>query len=85
MNVARLNFSHGTQEEHLRKIENIRQIAGRMKQPVAILQDLSGPKIRVGKVKEGGAELRRGENFFLTNQEIMGDEKGVSVNYASSP
>jgi pyruvate kinase len=85
MNVARLNFSHGTQEEHLRKIENIRQIAGRMKQPVAILQDLSGPKIRVGKVKEGGAELRRGENFFLTNQEIMGDERGVSVNYAPLP
>ncbi len=85
MDVARLNFSHGTHKEHLRKIENIRQIAGRMKQPVAILQDLSGPKIRVGKVKEGGAELRRGENFFLTNQEIMGDEKGVSVNYAPLP
>jgi len=85
MNVARLNFSHGTQEEHLRKIENIRQIAGRMKQPVAILQDLSGPKIRIGKVKEGGVELRRGEDFSLTNQEIMGDEKGVSVNYAPLP
>jgi pyruvate kinase len=85
MDVARLNFSHGTQEEHLRKIENIRQIAGRMQQPVAILQDLSGPKIRIGKVKEGGVELRRGGNFFLTNQEIMGDEKGVSVNYAPLP
>jgi pyruvate kinase len=85
MNVARLNFSHGTQAEHLRKIENIRQIADRMKQPVAILQDLSGPKIRVGKVKEGGVELRQGENFFLTNQEITGDEKGVSVNYAPLP
>jgi pyruvate kinase len=56
-----------------------------MKQPVAILQDLSGPKIRIGKVKEGGVELRRGENFFLTNQEIMGDERGVSVNYAPLP
>jgi pyruvate kinase len=85
MNVARLNFSHGTQAEHLRKIENIRQIADRMKQPVAILQDLSGPKIRVGKVKEGGVALRQGGNFFLTNQEITGDEKGVSVNYAPLP
>ncbi len=75
MNVARLNFSHGTQEEHLRKIKTIRQIADRLKEPVAILQDLSGPKIRVGKVKEGGVELRRGEDFFLTNREIMGDEK----------
>jgi pyruvate kinase len=85
MNVARLNFSHGTHEEHLRKIETVRQISGRMKQPVAILQDLSGPKIRVGKVREGGVELRRGEDFFLTNQEIMGDEKGAFVNYTPLP
>ncbi len=85
MNVARLNFSHGTHEEHLKKIKTIRQIAERLNQPVAILQDLSGPKIRIGKVKEGGVELRRGENFFLTNREIMGDEKGVSVNYFSLP
>jgi pyruvate kinase len=85
MNVARLNFSHGTQEEHLRKIKTIRQIADRLKEPVAILQDLSGPKIRVGKVKEGGVELRRGEGFSLTNREIMGDEKRVSVTYPSLP
>jgi len=85
MNVARLNFSHGTQEEHLRKIKTIRQIADRLKEPVAILQDLSGPKIRVGKVKEGGVELRRGEGFSLTNREIMGDEKRVSVSYPSLP
>jgi pyruvate kinase len=85
MNVARLNFSHGTQEEHLRKIKTIRQIADRLKEPVAILQDLSGPKIRVGKVKEGGVELRRGEGFSLTNREVMGDEKRVSVTYPSLP
>jgi pyruvate kinase len=85
LNVARLNFSHGTQEEHLRKIKIIREISDRLKEPVSILQDLSGPKIRVGKVKEGGAELRRGENFFLTNREVMGDEKGVSVSYRSLP
>jgi len=85
MNVARLNFSHGTQEEHLRKIKTIRQIADQLKEPVAILQDLSGPKIRVGKVKEGGVGLRRGEGFSLTNREIMGDEKRVSVNYPSLP
>jgi pyruvate kinase len=85
MNVARLNFSHGTHEEHLRKIETIRQISGRLKQPVAILQDLSGPKIRIGEVREGGVELRRGGKFSLTNQEMMGDEKGAFVNYASLP
>jgi pyruvate kinase len=85
MNVARLNFSHGTQEEHLRKIKTIRQMSDRLKEPVAILQDLSGPKIRVGKVKEGGVELRRGEDFSLTSREIMGDEKRVSVTYPSLP
>jgi pyruvate kinase len=85
MNIARLNFSHGTPEEHLRKIRTIRQIADQSKEPVAILQDLSGPKIRVGRVKEGGAELRQGEIFFLTSQEIIGDEKRVSVNYPSLP
>src|SRR4030042_264177 len=85
MNVARLNFSHGTHAEHLRKIESIREIADRFRQPVAILQDLAGPKIRIGKVKEGGAELRRGEKFLLTNRQIMGDEKGASVTYPSLP
>jgi pyruvate kinase len=85
MNVARLNFSHGTHEEHLKKIKTIRQIADRLRRPVAILQDLGGPKIRVGKVKDGGVDLRRGEDFFLTPQGMMGDGKGVFVNYAPLP
>ena len=85
MNVARLNFSHGTREDHLRKIVAIRHIAERLKQPVAILQDLAGPKIRIGKMKEGGVELRRGEKFLLTNREIVGNEKEVSVSYSSLP
>jgi pyruvate kinase len=85
MNIARLNFSHGTHEEHLRKIRTIRQIAERLKQPVSILQDLAGPKIRIGRIKNGGAELRRGGRFFLTNREMMGDENGASVTYPSLP
>ncbi len=85
MNVARLNFSHGTREDHLKKIVTIRHIAERLKQPVAILQDLAGPKIRIGKMKEGGVELRRGEKFLLTNREIVGNEKEVSVSYSSLP
>ena len=74
MNVARLNFSHGTHEEHLRKIETLREISERLKQPVSILQDLAGPKIRVGKVKEGGVELRNGEKFFLTTGRSWGTQ-----------
>jgi pyruvate kinase len=85
MNVTRLNFSHGTHEEHLKKIQTIREMADRLKQPVAILQDLAGPKIRVGKVKEGGVELRRGEGFLLTNREVLGDEKRASITYPSLP
>jgi pyruvate kinase len=85
MNIARLNFSHGTREEHLRKIQTIRQIADRLQQSVAILQDLSGPKIRVGLMKEGGVELRRGEEFDLTTRMLLGDEKKASVTYPSLP
>ena len=85
MDVARLNFSHGTHEEHLRKIKEIRKLSDRLKRPVTILQDLSGPKIRVGKVKEGGIDLKQGEKFILTNRRILGDEKGVSVTYPSLP
>jgi pyruvate kinase len=85
MNVARLNFSHGTHEEHLRKIRTIRQIADRLRQPVAILQDLGGPKIRIGMMKEGGGELKRGKEFCLTNQVVMGDETKATVTYPALP
>jgi pyruvate kinase len=85
MDVARLNFSHGTHEEHLRKIKTIREISERLKQPVTILQDLGGPKIRIGVMKEGGVELKRGKEFFLTNEMIVGDETRASVTYPSLP
>lgn len=85
MNVARLNFSHGTHEEHLKKIQTIRQIADRLSQPVAILQDLGGPKIRIGRMKEGGGELKRGKAFCLTNQVLIGDETQATVTYPALP
>ena len=81
MNVARLNFSHGTHEEHLRKIQTIRQIVDRLRHPVAILQDLGGPKIRIGLMKKGGAELKRGKGFCLTSQALIGDETRATVTY----
>jgi pyruvate kinase len=85
MDVARLNFSHGTHEEHLRKIETIREISERLKHPVAIFQDLGGPKIRIGPIKEGGVELKRGKEFLLTTERGVGDEKGVSMTYPTLP
>jgi pyruvate kinase len=85
MNVARLNFSHGTHEEHLKKIRSIRQISERLKHPVAILQDLGGPKIRIGMMKEGGIELKREKEFCLTNQVLLGDETKATVSYPDLP
>jgi len=85
MDVARLNFSHGSYEEHERKIRRIRAISERLGKPVAILQDLSGPKIRVGKVKEGGLDLKRGERLTLTSQKEGTGERLISINYPSLP
>jgi len=81
MNVARLNFSHGTQLEHLKVIESIRRLAAKTGKSVAILQDLAGPKIRIGKIKAGAITLESGALFTLTNQQLLGDENKVSVSY----
>lgn len=85
MNVARLNFSHGTHEEHKEKIKRIRDISEELGKPVAILQDLCGPKIRVGNVKEPGVRLEPGQPFVLTNEIIEGTSERVSVSYSHLP
>ncbi len=66
MNVARLNFSHGTREEHGQWIRRLREISAGGHAPVAILQDLAGPKIRIGEVPGGQMELTEGQEFFLS-------------------
>ncbi|MBI9089948.1 MAG: pyruvate kinase [Desulfobacterium sp.] len=85
MNVARMNFSHGTHGEHLKKIETIRQISRELEKPVAILQDLCGPKIRTGIIEGAGIELVPGKELILTNQEVKGTGNRVSVSYSSLP
>jgi len=85
MNVARLNFSHGTHREHLEKIKIIRSISEELGKPVAVLQDLCGPKIRVGSVREPGVELKPGQSYILTSEPVEGDETMVSVSYADLP
>jgi pyruvate kinase len=80
MNVARLNFSHGTLEEHAGYIRNIRKAASKLNIPVAILQDLAGPKIRTGKLKKKEVQLKEGTDFTLTTAKVPGDEHSVSVN-----
>lgn len=85
MNVARLNFSHGSYKEHLQVIENIRQASLKIGQPIAILQDLGGPKIRIGKIIKEPIFLKEGSSFILTNRKVPGDEQEVSLTFPSLP
>ncbi|MFP3868707.1 MAG: pyruvate kinase [Desulfobacteraceae bacterium] len=79
MDVARLNFSHGSQEEHGRLIKTLRQLAQEQNHPLAIMQDLSGPKIRIGRFEKGQVELQKGQKFTLTSAAVVGNQEKVSV------
>ena len=81
MNVARLNFSHGTHEDHREIYNMVRDTAQKMGRPVAILQDLQGPKIRVGTFEEGSVQLHRGDAFTITSRDITGTRECVSTTY----
>jgi len=85
INVARLNFSHGSHEGHAQVIRRIREIAQDLKQPVTILQDLQGPKIRTGNLAKGSAELVVDQPFTLTLDDVPGDERTVSVDLPDIP
>ncbi|MEM9903576.1 MAG: pyruvate kinase [Cyanobacteria bacterium P01_D01_bin.44] len=79
--TLRLNFSHGTHEDHQRNIKLIRQISFELNQPVGILQDLQGPKIRLGKFEAGSIKLARGDRFILTSRDLPGTQEVSSVTY----
>ena len=83
--VIRVNFSHGSREQHARSIDAVRKLASGMDRPVAILQDLAGPRVRVGSVAADGAVLERGKQFVLTTREVPGTSDAVSVTYAGLP
>ncbi len=85
MNVARLNFSHGSHQEHGETIARIRAVAREKGLPIAVLQDLSGPKIRVGNVAAGTVVLQAGQTFTLTVEDVPGDEQRVSVPFHGFP
>ena len=85
MNVARLNFSHGTRAEHADKIALIRQIADEKGLPIAILQDLAGPKIRTGAFACGSIVLKPGDEFILTARDVPGNEKEAGLTYRELP
>lgn len=79
--TLRLNFSHGDQETHRQNIQLIRQISFELQQPVGILQDLQGPKIRLGKFEEGSIQLAKGDSFILTSRAVAGTQTESSVTY----
>ena len=81
MNVARLNFSHGTLEEHEAWIRRVRETAAALGQPVAILQDLAGPKLRVGAFPDGQVTIKEGQAFTLSTKAPRGGETGVRVDF----
>ena len=85
MNVARLNFSHGNHAEHGQRITHLRRLAETLGTPLAILQDLAGPKVRIGTFGQGPIELRTGDYFTLTTRAIVGTQQEVSVSYEHLP
>ena len=84
MDVARLNYSHGTLEEHAETVERVRAAASQVGRPVAILQDLPGPKLRIGPMRDGVVELTPGEilTFVCGDEEQEGDARRMSISWA---
>ena len=85
MNVARLNLSHGDYSEHQKRLDLVRKAADDAKRPVAILVDLQGPKIRLGRFASGPHELKRGDILTITTDEIVGTKERVSTTYKGLP
>ena len=84
MDVARLNFSHGTHDEHRHLIEYVREAADKEGKVVPILQDLQGPKIRIGPVRNGGVLIHKGQKLVLTTEPMeLSDRDRVYVNYST--
>lgn len=85
MNVARLNFSHGSHEEHRSRVERLKALREEMKAPLALMLDTKGPEIRIGRFKDGAIQLKAGDTFTLTTRPREGGEDGVTVNYERLP
>jgi len=81
MNVARVNFSHGTHEDHKNVIKYIRNAARKYKYSVPVLMDLQGPKIRVGQMKDGGQRLETGSTIKITAEDIEGTSEVIPIDY----
>jgi pyruvate kinase len=85
LDVVRMNFSHGTDAEHRKRVELVRSLARKAGRAVGVLVDLQGPKIRIGKFREGGVTLQSGEPFVLDSERALGDLEGVGLDYKNLP
>lgn len=85
VDVFRLNFSHGSHEEHAQVIAHIRDLNQEHQLNLCILQDLQGPKIRTGEVENNGVELKVGQSFVITNQALVGNAERASTTYQFLP
>ncbi len=85
MNIARLNFSHGDFDSHRSVVRSLRSAAGAAGKRVAIMADLSGPKMRIGKLAQEPVELKSGDTFILTTDDIVGDSERASVTFKKLP
>lgn len=85
MNVARLNFSHGSHEDHYQVIQSLRKLSKDLRAPVAILQDLQGPKVRVGKFENGSIEIKPGEKLVITTDEVLGKPGLIPSDFKELP
>ena len=85
MNLARLNFSRGTHDIHAQVVHDLRALSPTWEAPVAILQDLQGPKIRVGRFEPGPILLEEGEKVFITNEDILGKAGLIPTDFKALP
>ncbi|MCC6544109.1 MAG: pyruvate kinase [Nitrospirae bacterium] len=85
MDIARLNFSHGTTEDHRRLISNVHTASKKAGRDIGILLDLQGPKIRIGRLEKDSIFLEEGEQFTITTRDITGNEREVSTDYIPLP
>ncbi|MBQ9986411.1 MAG: pyruvate kinase [Oscillospiraceae bacterium] len=81
LNVARLNFSHGTHAEHQQKLDMIKRVRERLNLPIAIMLDTKGPEYRIKTFRDGKVTVAQGDTFTFTTEDVEGDETRVSVNY----
>ena len=85
MDIARFNFSHGDHEEQLGRLQMLQKLRKELKRPVAALLDTKGPEIRLKEFASGKVELKNGQTFTLTTEDIVGDESRVAITYKELP